>query len=120
MIETETDRVETDRDKGLRTYIAERVAQDGVSKSTAERCFSVWDRLQSRMGGKMPVPDAASDGWGGIMLVWDKDQHHLELEFFADGTTESFYRNRITGAIYGDDIKGRITRNVLEFAAHFV
>lgn len=32
----------------------------------------------------------------GIMLTWNKDEHHLDIEIHAEGRIEVFYRNRST------------------------
>jgi hypothetical protein len=45
----------------------------------------------------------------GFLLTWDRDEHHLQVELFRDGTYDWFYRNRDTDVVsyeeglpYGD------------------
>jgi hypothetical protein len=35
----------------------------------------------------------------GFLLVWDRDEHHLQVELFREGTYDWFYRNRDTEAV---------------------
>jgi hypothetical protein len=37
------------------------------------------------------------------MYCWDKDEHHLELEFIPNQPAEFFYRNRETKETYDID-----------------
>jgi len=44
-----------------------------------------------------PLPE------GGFQFVWDREEHHLEIDILPDHSTEWFYRNRRTGQIAGDE-----------------
>lgn len=39
----------------------------------------------------------------GIQIVWDLDDHHLELDLNPDGTFEWFYSDRNSGFFTGEE-----------------
>jgi len=42
---------------------------------------------------KLWAPEATPTD-DGFLLVWDRDEHHLQVELFQDGSYDWFYRNR--------------------------
>ncbi len=38
-----------------------------------------------------------------IQLVWDIENHHLDIDLLIDGTIDWFYRDRTTGDYDGDE-----------------
>lgn len=55
----------------------------------------------------LPVPTALPSEDGSMHLAWDRDQHHLDVDLFPDGSFEWFYRNRLTDELDGTD-EGRV------------
>lgn len=55
-----------------------------------------------RFGPRIPAMCTGPDGQ--VMLSWDDEEHHLELELFTDKPAEIFYRNRKTNEIWGIDL----------------
>jgi uncharacterized protein YfaP (DUF2135 family) len=53
-------------------------------------------------GPRIPAMCTGPDG--RVMLSWDNEEHHLELELFADQPAEIFYRNRKTEEMWGIDL----------------
>ncbi len=51
----------------------------------------------------LPVPTAIPSEDGSMHLAWDREQHHLDVDLFPDGSFEWFYRNRLTDELDGTD-----------------
>jgi hypothetical protein len=47
---------------------------------------------------KLWAPEATPTD-DGFLLIWDRDEHHLQVELFRDETYDWFYRNRDTDAV---------------------
>jgi hypothetical protein len=72
----------------------------------------------------MPVPAACTGPSREILLYWDKEQHHFEIEIIeGQETLEFFYRNRVTEDLWNKNynIGNRIdTYEILCKLKHFV
>jgi len=62
-----------------------------VALQEAER---VWASLPVLVGTSLLHPSAGPAEDGSLMLSWNTDDDYLELEFFADGRWEVFYRDK--------------------------
>jgi hypothetical protein len=69
---------------------------------TGDLARGLWDALCS-LGTRVPVPQAGPLPEGGFQFVWDRGEHHLEVDILPDRSFEWFYRNRRTGDVAGDD-----------------
>lgn len=49
------------------------------------------------------VPGICRGPDGQLVLGWDRDEHHLEVELFPGKPAEIFYRNRLTNELWGVD-----------------
>lgn len=50
---------------------------------------------------------------GGVLLIWEKDEHHLDVEIPEREPNEVFYKNRKTNTIWDEDIKDEVPREDL-------
>ena len=78
----------------FRAYLDETARAGDISEETAGRAWEAWLRLSREMGGCLTVPDAAPGDDGELLLTWDQDDLHLELEFLPDHPAEFFSRER--------------------------
>ena len=62
-----------------------------------------WQELRSSFRGAFPVPQASPTPDLGLLMLWDRDRHHLEVEIYEDGTYDWFYRDRETESYLGDE-----------------
>ena len=53
---------------------------------------------------RLPMPDAYPGPNDELLYTWDRKEHHLELEIYADGSMEAFYRNRNDGSLWAGDV----------------
>lgn len=60
------------------------------------KAFKSWYQIGHLSNWIMPVPLGCTGPDGSLMYCWNKDEHHLELEFFPGKSSEWFYRNRAT------------------------
>ncbi len=70
-----------------------------VSAATAARARITWQFAWMAAGPNLPVPAAGVGPDGQILYSWNYNEHHLEVEIFADQPAEWFYRNRKTGEV---------------------
>lgn len=76
--------------------------QCGFNSHLADRACAVWSELHGRLP-KLPPPDQAGEIDGTFQMVWDLNEHHLEIDVLREGGYEWFYRNRTTGDYCGED-----------------
>ena len=50
----------------------------------------------------LPLPSACTGPDGQIMYSWDKNEHHFEVEILPNKPMEFFYKNRLTGELWGE------------------
>ena len=94
-------------DPGWQAYLRRLATSNTPYRSTAERLANLWSLLTLRMdqeGYELPAPIALPDAsTGAIHLAWNGLRHYLELELFANGTWEWFYRDRETADTDGGE-----------------
>jgi hypothetical protein len=95
--------LEAKRDEGLARY--ESVWQGflesldaRVGPGLAKDVRVVWGSL----GSFLWPPDAAPTE-DGVLLVWDRGRHHLQVEVFKNGLFDWFHRDRDAGDTEGDE-----------------
>jgi hypothetical protein len=91
-----------ERVQGLAYYLGTVSAAGEITPSTAALALKFWNELRRAVRG-LPVPDAAPGPEGQLLYTWNRAEHHLEAEIFPNGSIEMFYRNRITGDLWGHD-----------------
>ena len=93
----------TERERQLNEYIWGLSEKKQISSTTANNARSMWKRIATSTDNAICVPDASAGPNGEFAFIWDRGEHHLELEVMPDSTVEFFYRNRSTGALWGQD-----------------
>lgn len=53
-------------------------------------------------GQSLPRPTVGATDHS-VVLSWDNNEHHFEMELTSEGLVEFFYRNRINGGFWGED-----------------
>ena len=81
-------------------YASEWLAHLAKLKETSEyaalapKVEDFWSWVSSELSAPEANPTDE-----GFLLVWDRDEHHLQVELFRDGSYDWFYRNRDTDAV---------------------
>lgn len=60
----------------------------------AARARKLWETLRQRIGPSLPPPYASPLESGSFAMVWDRGDHHFEIELLPDGTYDWFYMDR--------------------------
>lgn len=80
----------------LRDYLRAQVSEGQIAKAAADFALAAWKQFDAATGCQLSVPDASPAEDGNALLLWDKNEHHLEVETSAEGSVEVYYRNRKT------------------------
>lgn len=91
----------------IRVLHIKRVSTQGtpplITTETATQARRAWWAVWEATGFALPVPAASSGPNGEMFYSWDRGRHHLELEIISRQPAEFFYRNRVTGELWGAD-----------------
>ena len=104
-------------------YYIDRAALSGeIMPQTAKLAWKAWTQVNGAFSRTLSVPDASYGPDGQFLFIWDRDEHHLELEIEQGGGAYFFYRNRISGAVWGSDHKldGSLEPGIMEKLRIFV
>lgn len=100
------------RHEGLQRYLdslrleARVSGESEFTVSVIDTAWQVWERLKKHFldqGVCLEVPDACPGQRDNFMYTWSRCEHYFECEIFGNGQIEFFYRNRNTGALWGED-----------------
>ena len=94
---------ELSRTQQLNFYLGNVRDAGDISQSTATLALRAWASISELLAQNLPVPDAAPGPEGQLLFVWNKGEHHLELEIFPDSPSEFFYFNRVTNESWEDE-----------------
>ena len=75
---------------------------NGLSGNYADAARALWGKLV-RSVPQIRIPQAGPTPDGSFQLVWDRGEHHVEVDVYPEGHLEWFYRNRRTGEVEGAD-----------------
>jgi hypothetical protein len=93
-----------EREMKMNQFIGGLVACGDISSDTACCALAVWEQIKGSIGDALLVPDASAGPDGTFMFFWNRDEHHLEIEFIAtEKQIELFYMNHITNQLWGAD-----------------
>ena len=67
--------------------------QHGVPLEVSAAANDLWRAVQDEFGASLPVPLLAAGDDAGVMVSWDRKEHHLSVEIGPQGC-EVFYRDR--------------------------
>jgi hypothetical protein len=91
--------IPSERETKLCGYVKQVAGQGLISSDMADTAWQAWEELSRGVPG-LAVPDACPGPDGTLLFTWDRGEHHLELEFYADEPPSFFYANRKTGALW--------------------
>jgi hypothetical protein len=105
---------------GLHQYLT-KIARAGlISQETREQAIKVLNRLSEILSGSLSIPDACPGPNGHLLYTWDKNAHHLEVEFVPERRATLFYMNRSSGNVFELEIdEFDIPRSVLSTLRFF-
>jgi hypothetical protein len=96
-------------------YIRDILKENLISPATARESTVAWLECWIATGCTLPVPAACTGPDGQLQYVWDRGEHHLEMNFVPSEPVSIFYRNRQTGELWMDDfIAGTMDAAALE------
>src|SRR6266849_3437066 len=87
------------RVQGLVDYLYQIVDQELITPRVARLAWNAWTAMSNSTGNALLVPDACPGPDGELLYTWDRGEHHLELEVFADTPAEFFYENDLSGEV---------------------
>lgn len=86
------------------------VNRDQIAAITSliDAAKKLWEKLDSyfmSQGKLLEIPRACLGEKNNFMYAWNDDEHYLECEIFGETqTAEFFYRNRVSGDLWGEDV----------------
>jgi hypothetical protein len=87
--------MEAERAQQLKEYTSEWLAYLSALKDRpgyaelGPRVEEFWQWVSRKLWAPEAMPTD-----GGFLLIWDRDEHHLQVELFHNGTYDWFHRNR--------------------------
>jgi hypothetical protein len=103
------------REQRLNRFIGTVRELGEISPDTAQQAWQAWQRLKAAVR-TLAVPDASSGRNGEFLYLWDKEDHHMELEIAPGGTADFFYTHRTAGNLWGAEyqIGDPLNHDILE------
>jgi hypothetical protein len=74
-----------------------------ATPAQADLVRSFWKRLLAEAGDSVAAPTTAGRSDEGFVLVWDRSEHHLDVDLLDEGSLEWFYSNRRTELFEGQE-----------------
>lgn len=85
-------------------YLRGLSAPEGpIEPFQAARVRRLWEALRQRIGEELAPPYAAPLEDGRFALVWDRGDHHFEIELLPNGTYDWFYMDRSSSLRGGEE-----------------
>jgi len=91
------------RGQRLFHYVEKALQSGEIAPQTADFAWTVWTNVDALLSRTLPIPDASYGPEGQFLFLWDREEHHLELEIEPGGVAYFFYRDRTSGAIWDSD-----------------
>jgi len=88
-----------DREREFDLYLERLVCDNLVSATMKKWVTDLWVAVAEMANSRVPVPDTAPAGNGGVMLAFDNGKDHLELELLPSGQVEVFFLDRTTDSM---------------------
>jgi hypothetical protein len=96
----------------LEAYLNFLVEEHLATCQNADQAREAWQGLHEYFNGNLSVPAASSGPDGQILLTWDDDLEHLEMEFILNEATTIFSMNRSTGLCQEQALDGKLVREI--------
>jgi hypothetical protein len=84
-------------------YLKRMAAEGVVPGALSRRAAIVWHLAWISAAGQLPIPAAATFSSGPIEYHWEVGPHQLSVEIPVEGPCHWFYRNKITGEVWGGE-----------------
>ena len=103
------------------SYLASLPARGLATAEVSSSTIQLWESLVDI--ASVAPPDASPTADGGLLMSWDRADHHLEIEVLNDASYEWFYRNRRLGktasgvGATGDDIPEELVARIVSLTA---
>jgi len=81
------------RIQGFKDYLVMCEGRNSISALVHDRAWTIWEKMSNKMGGALEVPDACPGASGELLLTWDKDSDHFEVEVESNLYVSLFYVN---------------------------
>jgi len=87
-----------------------------VRMPSAKFASSFWNQACATLGAGLVAPVTVPGEDGSVHLAWDFGYHYFDIDLFADGSAEWFYRDRSAGIVDGGEVQsisGTLTNDIL-------
>lgn len=91
------------RELKLFQFITSNMLSGSITSQTAGFAWEAWTLLNEVLSNAIAVPDASYGPDKQFLFLWDRAEHHLELEIEPDGAAYFFYRNRLSGTVWDNN-----------------
>jgi hypothetical protein len=81
----------------LEDYLNGICDQGFISADVKDDTLKAWRALSASTHNALMVPNACPGDEGDLLLTWDRDDHHLELEFVQGSPAIVFFTDRTRG-----------------------
>ena len=81
----------------IENYLNRICAQGFISADVRDDALRAWNALSAATRNALIVPNACPGDEGDLLLTWDRDDHHLELEFVRGSPAVVFWADRTRG-----------------------
>ena len=85
------------RVQDLEDYLDRIYGRGFISADVRDDALRAWGALSAATHNALIVPDACPGDEGDLLLTWDRDDHHLELEFVRGSPAVVFWADRTRG-----------------------
>lgn len=91
----------SDKEREWREYL--HSIATSTSPTVTHAAKELWTELRQRVSTALEPPHAGPTEGRGLLMVWDRGQHHLEFEIAPSGCYDWFYRDRSTDTYKGEE-----------------
>jgi hypothetical protein len=81
----------------LENYLNRICGRGFISADVRDDALRAWNALSAATHNALMVPNACPGDEGDLLLTWDRDDHHLELEFVRGSPAIVFCADRTRG-----------------------
>jgi hypothetical protein len=105
------------RAQGLKDYLNRICDQGFISADVRDDALTAWSALSAATHNALIVPNACPGDEGDLLLTWDRDDHHLELEFVRGSPAIVFWADRTRGMPWESEFHADVPLEPRLFAA---
>ena len=95
-------------------YLSSLPLRHLATERAAAATEGLWNELSEELEAPIPPPNASPTDDAGVLMSWQLNGHHLEIEVMPDGAYEWFYRHRVSDMDEsGSDESGEVSDRLL-------